>query len=98
MPTEEGDRYAATYMPGAGRVLLRDKSIGRSFLVLLGALTLFTAAAAGATFLGALPGASLGVALFLTAISAFFALLATTLTVVRVVVSEREVFVQYGLW
>lgn len=85
-PPLESDAYAATYMKGAGRVLLRDKTVGRKLLVVLGLVTLWCAGGAVATFLGALPKSSVGVGLLLTLMTALFASLAMTLTVVRAVV------------
>src|SRR4051812_14537499 len=92
------DAYAGRYMAGAGRVLLRDKKVGWSVLVLLGLAALWCGGGAVGTFLGALPKASLATALLLTAMTALFTLLMMTMSVVRSVVSEGEVHVQYGLW
>ncbi len=92
------DAYAKKYMSGAGAVLLRDTKVGRSTLALLGFVALWCGAGAVASFLHLLPKSGLGASLFLTLLTAFFTFLALTLTVVRTVVSEREVLVQYGLW
>lgn len=92
------DQYAARYMRGRGRVLLRDAIVGRKLFALLGGVTLWCGAGAVASFLGALPKASLGASLFVTALAALFAFLTITMTVVRSVVSEGELHVQYGMW
>jgi hypothetical protein len=92
------DDYEASYMKGAGNVLLRDKTVSRKFVALLGFFALWCGIPAIGAFLGLIPKAGIGTALFLTVMSAFFAFLATTLTVIRVVVSEGRVHVQHGLW
>lgn len=87
--------YESEYMRGQGRVLLRDKVVAKVSLALLAFFALWC----GAGAIGSLvASAGVGLVLFLVAMSAFFAFLALTLTVVRVVVSEGELYVQYGLW
>lgn len=97
-PERPADDYASGYMAGAGRVILRDKVVSRISLLLLGLVALWCGGGAIATFANLLPKSSPGVGVFLLAVTAFFVLLAATLTVVRSVVSEGEVLVQYGLW
>lgn len=92
------DDYAASYMSGTGRVLLRDKVVGRVSLLLLGFAALWCGGGAVASFADLLPKASFGAGVFLVFMTAFFGFLAATLTIVRTVVSEGEVLVQYGLW
>ncbi|MBL8715266.1 MAG: hypothetical protein JNL79_04690 [Myxococcales bacterium] len=92
------DAYAKKYMAGAGAVLLRDTKVGRTSLAILGLVTLWCGGGAIGAFLNVLPKSSVGAAVFMTFMTAFFAFLALTLTVVRTVVSEGEVQVQCGLW
>jgi hypothetical protein len=95
---DESDAYAKQYMEGSGKVLLLDKARSRVLLGVLGLAAILNGGGAVATLLGALPKSSPGVAALLAVMTAFFALLAVTMTVVRTVVSEREVHVQLGLW
>ena len=97
-PTKDDDPYAANYMKGAGRVILRDKVVSRSLAGLLGFFVLWCGGGAIATFLGLLPKSSVGVGFFLLLMASFFAFLTMTLTVARTMVSEGEVRLQYGLW
>ncbi len=94
----ESDAYAATYMKGAGRVVLRDKAVGRTLLVILGLATLWCGGGAVLAFLGLGLKASIGAAMFLSLLTTLFAFLTATMTVVRTVVSAAEVHVQFGLW
>jgi len=98
MSGKDEDAYAAKYMPGARRVLLRDKAISRPLLFILGLVTLWCSGGAVASFLGALPKSGVGAGAFMIGLSALFALLTVLFTVLRTVVSEGEVQVQYGLW
>lgn len=81
-----------------GTVLCRDKVVGRKFQLALLLPLAWCLGGAIVTFAGLLPGSSAAVGAFLLAMSAFFAFLWTTLSVIRTVVSDREVHVQYGLW
>lgn len=83
---------------GGGTVLCRDKVVGRKFQLALLLPLAWCLGGAIASFAGLLPGSSAGVGAFLVAMSAFFAFLWATLAVIRTVVSDREVHVQYGLW
>ena len=91
------DSFEQRYMQGAGAERRRERTIWKwHWAVLVPAL--WTFAGMVLTLLARLPGASLPVAGFLGVLTAFLALVWAALLVLRVVVTDREVHVQYGLW
>lgn len=96
--TERLDDYEGKYMPVAGTVLHRDKTVWRAGTAVLGVPGLITLSAALFLALGGDPTA--GPVWGLVALVPALILLACAalLTVLRVVVSTKEVQVQYGLF
>ncbi|MFO0708229.1 MAG: hypothetical protein U0353_00230 [Sandaracinus sp.] len=99
-----GDEYEKKFMEAGETVRHRDKVVWRWGLPLLGGFSLlalalaimdFTLAASQAGS-GALVGAGVGVLLLFA--SGVLGFTAATLTVLRTVVTDRAVHVQYGLW
>lgn len=92
------DGYEGQYMAGGGgTVLRRDKVVGRRFQFWMAVPALWCLLGTILTFSGLL-GPATWVGVMLGVLTAFFAFLWATLSVIRTVVSDREVFVQYGLW
>ncbi len=96
---EEGarDPFEEQYMQGSGVERRRERTIWKWHWALL-VPALWTFVGMVLTLAASLPGASLPVGAGLGVVSAFFALLWAALLVLRVVVTDREVHVQYGLW
>ena len=84
-------------MRGAGTILHREKRTWRFHWVLL-IPALYTLVGSVLTFAGVLPKSSPGIGVMLAALGVFFTALWATLLALRIVVSERQVTVQYGLW
>ncbi len=93
-----GDDYTAKYMTGPRRVLHKDTVTSRPLVLLLGVIALLSAGGGVADFLHVLPKSTTWAGVLLMCLAMLMAFLATTLTVLRTVVTEGEVYVQYGLW
>lgn len=92
------DGYEGQYMTGGGgTVLRRDKVVGRKFQFWMSLPALWCLLGTIVTFSGLL-GPATWVGFMLAALTAFFTFLWATLSVIRTVVSDREIHVQYGLW
>lgn len=93
------DGYAAEYMGGGGgEILLRDKTVWRLGLVAVGLPALASWGAAAAIAFGADPSASPAFALIPAFTGVVLTACAALFTVLRVVVSTKELHVQYGLF
>lgn len=91
------DSFEEQYMRGSGVELHRERTVWKKHWFLL-VPALWTFVGMVLTLAAKLPGASLPVAALLGVMTAFFALLWAAFLVLRVVVTDREVHVQYGLW
>lgn len=91
------DHFESQYMQTSGAERRRERTVWKWHWVIL-APALWTFAGMVLTLMGTLPGASLAVGAFLGVLTAFFALLWAAFLVLRVVVTDRELHVQYGLW
>lgn len=92
------DDYETQYMAGGGEVLLRDKTVSRLSLALVGIPALVSWGAAAAIAFGADPSASPVFALIPVSAGLVLTACAALFTVLRVVVSTQELHVQYGLF
>ena len=100
-----GDEYERTFMQAGETVRHRDKVVWRWGLPLLGGFSLLALALSISTFVlaasetsgsGGLVAAGTGTLLLFA--SGVLGFTAATLTVLRTVVTDRAVHVQYGLW
>lgn len=93
------DRYEQQYMAGGGgEILQRDRTIWRWGVPILGVPGLAALGASIAIFAGADPSAPLAVGLIPLLPAVILGACAALFTVLRVVVSTKEVHVQYGLF
>lgn len=96
-PAGTTDGYESTYMDGGGgEILLRDRTVWRWGIPLLGVPALAALAGAGVLFAGLDPSASAAFGLIPLVTAGILGSCALLLTVLRVVVSTREVHIQYG--